>query len=1314
MGGKSKGSRGLLHKVSYRRVLDRLLEGCQIIGFDWKYLYVNDAAVKYAHCTKKELLGRTITTAYPGIEKTKAFSLLKECMRRRTCRLVEEDLALPDGTRGRFELRIQPVPEGIFILSHEVTERRKVEEALKESEERFRRMARASKDLVMLTDPEGTIVYLSPACKKVLGWDPESLLGSHPSIFHPEDKAKAEAALRGALHGKSKMNLEYRVITKDGKARWVSHSWFPVLVHGKVRVVSSVVQDITAQKFAEEALKKSEERLSGIFDNASNCIVVYTADEGGKDFIIADFNHAAERVEKAKKNDVVGKRVTSVFPGVKKFGILDIFRRVWKSGKPEHFPVKRYKDKRIAGWRENYIFKLDSGEIVAVYSDLTKEKQAEVALRESEEKYRTLVDQSLEGILLAREGPQIVFANPALAKILGYTIEELLALPPKKLTRIVHPEDREMFFRRFRQRLRGKVPPASYEFRAIRKDGKELWLTISSKRIMHLGHPAVQATFTDVTMHKILGDVLKESEEKFRVLVENSQDLIMVTQANGIISYLSPACKKVLGWDPESLLGTRPDIFYPEDAHRVQKTLESALKGKSGMNLEYRIVTKEGAVKWVSHSWSPVMLRGKLKVVSSTVRDITDRKQSEELLRKLNRTLLLLTDSNRLLVKAKDEQVLLQGICRILVKQGGYRMAWFGVAENDPKKSVRPVAHAGVEKGYLGNARFSWGRNKWGHGPTGTAIRSGKPCFVGDIPRDPKYLPWRAAANKRGYASLISLPLVAEGKSIGALNIYSGVPNAFNKEEIALLEQLAEDIAYGLVARRTEEKRIKAVHDLKTSEKKFRRLFEAAKDGILIVDAKTGKITDSNPFLEKLMGYKKKELLGKKAWEVSMLHDVITSRNRFRELVRKKYVRYEDLPLRAKDGTEKAVEFVSNVYAVNGDRVIQSNIRDITLRKNALDALHESEEKYRRLTENMNDVIYSMDLNGVLTYMSPSAKQYGVDPQKMVLHHFQEFIFPADVERTMGEFQRSFKTGKSFSTEFRIIGKRGRIYWIEDNGKFQYDESGKPISLTGTLRDVTERKKFEELKKEYTLKLESKVRARTKDLLEQKRKAEALTEMKDRFVRDIGHELKTPLSVILGDLALLKEIAPAGKEREWSKLLDMLDRSATRLESSINRMLQLYKITQVEAKKERVYLKEALTNIYNEYLPLAKMKELEFRVESKPAVILGDGELIQIVLSNLVSNAIKFTNSGSVLVELKPSKKYVSISVSDTGKGISPGNQKKLFEKFFKVDPSAPGTGIGLKITKEIVEKHNGKLKVVSKLGQGSTFTIALPRGVEE
>jgi signal transduction histidine kinase len=202
--------------------------------------------------------------------------------------------------------------------------------------------------------------------------------------------------------------------------------------------------------------------------------------------------------------------------------------------------------------------------------------------------------------------------------------------------------------------------------------------------------------------------------------------------------------------------------------------------------------------------------QGHLLHLAGIVLDITERKQAETELRRINRTSRMISECDQVLVRATDEAELLRAICHLVVDVGGYRMAWVGFAEQDEAKSVRPVAQAGVEEGYLDIANITWADTERGRSPVGTAIRREQTVVSRNILTDPAFGPWRQAAIQRGYAALAALPLKRDQRVFGALAVYASEPNTFDPDEVGLLTQLADDLAYGITVLRTrlDQKRI--------------------------------------------------------------------------------------------------------------------------------------------------------------------------------------------------------------------------------------------------------------------------------------------------------------------------------------------------------------------------------------------------------------------------------------------------------------------------------------------------------------------------
>ena len=275
---------------------------------------------------------------------------------------------------------------------------------------------------------------------------------------------------------------------------------------------------------AEQSVRESEYRFRELFQNMNSCVAIYKAVDDGADFEFLDFNRTGEKVEQISREEVIGKRVSQVFPGVIDFGLFDVFKRVWKTGVSETHPVSQYKDGRISGWRENVVFMLPSGELVAIYNDLTAQKQAEESLRLSEEKFRTVFETANVGKSLTLPTGEIN-ANQALCDMLGYSVEEL---GRKTWQEITPAEEIASIEKRITPLLRGEKSSVRFIKRYIHKNGSIRWGDVSkTMRYDDQGNPLhFITTVVDISEQVRAEEELRSLKEDLeRQVAEKTRDL---------------------------------------------------------------------------------------------------------------------------------------------------------------------------------------------------------------------------------------------------------------------------------------------------------------------------------------------------------------------------------------------------------------------------------------------------------------------------------------------------------------------------------------------------------------------------------------------------------------------------------------------------------------------------------------------------------------------------------------------------------------------------------------------------------------------
>ena len=313
----------------------------------------------------------------------------------------------------------------------------------------------------------------------------------------------------------------------------------------------------------------------------------------------------------------------------------------------------------------------------------------------------------------------------------------------------------------------------------------------------------------------------KQTQEKIAHLasiVECSDDAIIGKTLDETIVSWNRGAERIYGYRADEIVGRSISVLVPPSLQNELGVIMARLKrGETIEHLETTRVRKDGQTIHVALTISPIKdARGQIIGASTIARDITERKQAEDALRRMNRELRAISDCNQILMRATEEQALLKDVCRIVCDEADYRMAWVGYAENDEAKTVRPVVWAGTEDGYLQTAQIVWSDTERGRGPVGIAIRTGKSEIAQDFAANLHVVPWREAALQRGYRSCIALPLKDENKAVfGVFAIYSTHLNAFTPDEIRLLEELAGDLAFGITVLRGRIERKRAEEDIR-------------------------------------------------------------------------------------------------------------------------------------------------------------------------------------------------------------------------------------------------------------------------------------------------------------------------------------------------------------------------------------------------------------------------------------------------------------------------------------------------------------------
>ncbi|MCB1826205.1 MAG: PAS domain S-box protein [Candidatus Competibacteraceae bacterium] len=955
-----------------------------------------------------------------------------------------------EGYHEEMVARLQPFLNTCASVAQAIREnqqRRRAEEALRESEARLRTAIESIPFDLFLIDADGRYVLQNTFSKKCWG----DVVGKRPEDVTDDPAILARWIDNNRQAWAGQIVEEEAWLTIGGQEKCIHNIIAPIKNHDEIRGILGLNIDITERKWAEEALRTSEEKYRLLVDHQTDLVVKLDPEKRFL-FVSPSYCQVFGKTEEELLSRTFMPLVHEDDRESTAKAMEDLFQPPYRDYHEQRALTKE--GWRWFGWADTAV-RNEQGRVVAIVSvgrDITERKRTEEALLLTQ----FAMDRASDNILWVDGKGNLIYANDAACASVGYTREELLGMkifdidpdfPPDKF------EDHKAELQR-----RGML---KFESRHRAKDGRLFPVEVTGNYLEYKGGFLACAFDRDITERKRAEEELLESEERFRLFMQYFPGLAYIKDSHGRTLFANQRFKTYLDLASAEMIGkTNAELFPPEFADQI--TADDRRILESGQ-YEQREESYGG------RDWSTLKFvlprPGRPLLLGGFTLDITERKRAEEALRRGNRQLRMLSDCNQALFRANDEIELLTAICAIAVEEGGYRMAWVGYAEHDEAKSVRPMAHAGFEQGYLRNASIGWADDERGRSPIGTAVRTGRSSFVQNIASDSRFAPWRVEAAKRGYAAACALPLIDGDRIFGALGIYSSAPDAFDAGEIDLLSELASDLAFGITVLRARIERERANRALQESEFLLRKSQEVGDLGSYYFDTRTATWISSEK-LDRIFGIDGAFPKTVNGWlEVVHPDDREEMLQHLTDHVLAKHNKFdkEYRIIRRDDGQERWVHGLGELeFDENGVPIkMIGTIQDITQSKWADQALEESEARYRLLFDSNPHPLWVFDLKTLafLTVNDAAIAKYGYSRDEFLRMRVID-IRPS--EEVPGFLESLFNSKQDIDCTrvWRHLKKDGTPIDVETISHTLLYQ-GRPAKLV-LANDITERRRMEE------------------------------------------------------------------------------------------------------------------------------------------------------------------------------------------------------------------------------------------------------------
>jgi PAS domain S-box-containing protein len=1313
---------------TFRALAENANDGIFVTIGEGLQAYANKRASEITGYSVAELIKTTIKDLVHPDE-------LKKIMERYRKRLAGEPIPIQyetiiirkDGKSIPIELTAsktvwQGQPADLVII-RDISGRKKVEEALRENEERLRMVLESSVDnLYRRNLKTNTYEYMSPAVERISGYSPEEILSmpleSVVSMIHPDDVDTVKRVIRETMTSdKSAYLLEYRFRHKDGQYRWLSDLFTVVRdEQGCPLYFVGSVRDITERKQAEKELHESEERYRAVIESQIDLISRYLPDT-----TLTFVNDAYCQFYGKTREELIGH---SYLPMVAPEFHELVKKETENLAKAPRPLVGDYLNYRHDGkecwiqWVVQCILGEDGRvvELQAVGRDITERKQAEEELRKSEGRFRTLVETMKVGLSTIDENGVITYVNDQLCSMLGCSMDEMVGHPNFDF---LDEENRQTLECLFAKRKKGEQDPAPYELTWLRKDGQKVHTIMSPTPFFDRGehhescYTGAYAIITDITKLKQADEVLKESEEKYRDLINGMNDTAWVINFEGKFIDANNAAVAVLGYSREELLSMGPsDIDGTLDAEAI-KTLIKQMPTDKIQVFETTHTTKDGTVIPVEIKSSLITYQGK-RAILSIARDITERKQGEAAL-----------EQTRLLLEA----VLEQSPVPIVVVSGPDLVVRY--------KNRAAIDFLGVtdEPTYLGltlpqvKRRQTWQDLNPDGTPTDLLNLPLARALRGETTRNEEYgvirkdgtQRWELVSGTPIYsrsgelvAGLVVFPDITERKQAEAeRQAHMWFIESMIRVNEALygtpdLEQMMSDVLAVVLAIYNCDL-ASLVYPCDPGAASWRAIMEQSRPeypGAFALGLEVPVDQDFVRTFRTLIASSTPVKFGPGSphplpGEIAKLSQV-----------------QSQLAMAIYPKGDKPWAFVIHqcssprVWTSEEERLLQAignRLADGLTTLLAHRSLRESEERFRLAFENANTGVCLVDLEGNLTKVNNKMCEiFGYTKEELEHMTVNNIAHPEDIDKSPAFIQRTLQGETDHGTfEKRYLHKKGHVVTCQVSSSLVRNADGSPLYFISHVHDITERKRAEE------------EMAFLQEQLRQSQKMEAI----GRLAGGIAHDFNNLLTIIKGysqlSLIELKEDSPLKKNIEH--IHEATDRAA-------NLVRQLLAFSRRQILEMKVLnLNAILTNLDN-MLRRVIGEDIELIIilaEDLGRVKTDPGWIEQAIMNLVVNSRDAMPSGGKLSIEtgnadldeayvgghvgVKPGH-YVMLSVSDTGVGMTPEVMERLFEPFFSTKEKDKGTGLGLSTVYGIVKQSDGDIWVYSEPGKGSTFKIYLPR----